>query len=98
MPISRKRSARRLAIPLKIREFELGDSVALRRLVEKAADARGRVLLREAVGDFGERLRRRDANRDRNARPLLDRAPQLARMRFEAQLETGELRNASSIE
>jgi len=63
----------------------------LRRFVEKATDpAGGGVLLRKAVRDLGERLRRRDPDRDRNPRPLLDRAPQLARMRLTPRLEAGE--------
>ena len=56
------------------------------------------VFLGEAVGDLGQRLGRRDPDRDRNPGPLLDRAAQLARMRFKRASKPARLRNASSIE
>ena len=59
------------------------------------------ILLGDVIGDLGQRLGRRDADRDRNAGPLQHRGAQRAGVRFEARcaesLSTMP-RKASSIE
>ena len=57
---------------------------------ENADPAGGGVLLRQAVGDLGQRLRRRDSDRDRNPRPLLDRASQSRACASHLGFEAGE--------
>src|SRR5277367_204654 len=66
MPIARSRSAKRPAMP-DSRQFEAAESLALSLFAEeKANPAGGGVLLRQAIGDLGQRLRRRDSDRDQN--------------------------------
>jgi hypothetical protein len=86
MPIARSRSAKRPAP--EVRQFEAAESVTLSLFADEKEDpAGGGVLLRQAIGDLGQRLRRRDSDRDRNPGPLLHRASQIARMRFELGFE-----------
>ena len=62
-----------------------------RRFVHQQKHAAGRrVLLGAAVRDLGERLGRRDADRDRNPGPLQHGPAQLAGMAFQPALETAE--------
>ena len=62
-------------------KFEAAESVPLSLFAEeKANPAGGGVLLRQAIGHLGQRLRRRNSDRDRNPGPLLHRASQIARM------------------
>jgi hypothetical protein len=46
------------------------------------------ILFRGVIGDFGERLGRRDADRHRNPRPLKHGGAQRAGMAFETRAET----------
>jgi hypothetical protein len=75
----------------KIGQFRPRERVGLRFLTEQETDpARRRRFLRGAVGDLGERLRWGYADRNRNPRPLLDGAAQLAGMGFKTSVETCE--------